>query len=81
MVSASPPTGGRFLGASVAMLDVLLLHLYIIECKLDRTAEEALRQINESNYAEPFAMDKRRIYKIGINFSSKTRGVEEWMID
>lgn len=56
-------------------------YIYIIECKLDRTAEEALRQINDSGYAEPFAMDKRRIYKIGVNFSSQTRGVEQWVVD
>ena len=56
-------------------------YIYIIECKLDRTADEALRQINDSNYAAPFAMDKRRIYKIGVNFSSQTRGVEQWVIE
>ena len=56
-------------------------YIYIIECKLDRTAEEALRQINDSGYAEPFAMDKRRIYKIGVNFSSQTRGVEQWVTE
>ena len=56
-------------------------YIYIIECKLDRMADEALRQINDSNYAAPFAMDKRRIYKIGVNFSSQTRGVEQWVIE
>ena len=56
-------------------------YIYIIECKLDRTADEALCQINDSNYAAPFAMDKRRIYKIGVNFSSQTRGVEQWVIE
>lgn len=56
-------------------------YIYIIECKLDHTADEALRQINDSNYAAPFAMDKRRIYKIGVNFSSQTRGVEQWIIE
>ena len=56
-------------------------YIYIIECKLDRTADEALRQINDSNYAAPFAMDKRLIYKIGVNFSSQTRGVEQWVIE
>lgn len=56
-------------------------YIYIIECKLDRTADEALRQINDSDYAAPFAMDKRRIYKIGVNFSSQTRGVEQWIIE
>ena len=35
-------------------------YIYIIECKLDRTADEALRQINDSDYAAPFSMDKRR---------------------
>lgn len=56
-------------------------YIYIIECKLDRTVDEALRQINDSDYAAPFAMDKRRIYKIGVNFSSQTRGVEQWIIE
>ena len=56
-------------------------YIYIIECKLDRTADEALRQINDSDYAAPFAMDKRRIFKIGVNFSSQTRGVEQWIIE
>lgn len=56
-------------------------YIYIIECKLDRTADEALRQINDSDYAAPFSMDKRRIYKIGVNFSSQTRGVEQWIIE
>ncbi len=56
-------------------------YIYIIECKLDRTAEEALRQIDDFGYAKPFAMDKRRLYKIGVNFSSQTRGVERWVVD
>ena len=54
--------------------------IYIIECKMDRNAEEALQQIEEKNYAAPFAMDKRTVSKIGINFSSKTRGVENWKL-
>lgn len=56
-------------------------YIYIIECKLDRTAEEVLRQIDDFGYAKPFAMDKRRLYKIGVNFSSQTRGVERWVVD
>lgn len=55
-------------------------YIYIIECKLDGSAEEALQQIEAKNYAAPFAMDKRTIIKLGINFSSKTRGVESWEI-
>ena len=45
-------------------------YIYIIECKLDGSAEDALQQIESKNYAAPFAMDKRTIIKLGINFSS-----------
>ena len=64
-------------------MDVLIQtsdYIYIIECKLDGSAEEALQQIESKNYAAPFAMDKRTIIKLGINFSSKTRGVESWKL-
>ena len=49
--------------------------------KLDGTADEALKQIDDKGYAEPFKSDGRQIYKIGVNFSSETRGIEEWKIE
>lgn len=55
-------------------------YIYIIEIKLDGSADEALRQINEKGYAEPFAADSRKKYKIGINFVSDTRGIGEWKV-
>lgn len=64
-------------------MDVLIqtsYFIYLIECKLDGSAEDALQQIEEKNYAAPFAMDKRTVIKIGINFSCKTRGVESWKL-
>ena len=64
-------------------MDVIIptsAYIYIIECKLDGSAEEAMQQIEAKNYAAPFAMDKRTVIKLGINFSSKTRGVESWKI-
>ena len=56
-------------------------YIYIIELKLDKTAEEALRQIKENNYARPFQSDKRKLYLIGVNFSSETRTVEKWVVE
>lgn len=53
-------------------------YIYVIECKLDRTADEAIKQIENNGYAEPFLMDKRKLYKIGVSFSSETRGVAEY---
>ena len=56
-------------------------YLYIIELKLDKSAREALNQINEKNYALPFAADGRKVIKIGINFSTKTRTISEWEME
>ena len=55
-------------------------YIYIIECKLDKSAQEALQQIEDKQYAAPFAMDKRKLYKIGVNFSTATRRISEYEI-
>jgi hypothetical protein len=54
-------------------------YIYVMEFKLNGTAEEALAQINDKNYALPFAADGRRLIKIGVNFSSQTRNIERWI--
>jgi hypothetical protein len=56
-------------------------YTYVMEFKLNGTAEEALAQINDKNYALPFAADGRRLIKVGVNFSSTTRNIERWIID
>lgn len=55
--------------------------VYIMEFKLDGTAEEAIKQINDKHYAQAFNADKRKLYKIGINFSNKTRNIERWIME
>ncbi len=55
-------------------------YIYIMEFKLEGSAEEALRQIEEKGYALPFAGDSRQLYKIGVNFSFKTRNIESWIV-
>ena len=56
-------------------------YVYIFEFKLDGTAGEALRQINEKGYALEYASDKRRIYKIGAVFSSETGTIADWLCE
>ena len=53
-------------------------HIYVIELKRDGTAAEALAQIEEKGYAEPFAADSRALHLIGCAFDSKTRLLTEW---
>lgn len=52
-----------------------------MEFKLNGTPEEALQQINDKYYAQPFEADERKLFKIGVNFSAKTRNIEKWLID
>ena len=54
--------------------------VYIFEFKIDKSADAALRQIEEKGYARPFAADSRPLYKIGVNFDSQKRCVTEWKI-
>jgi hypothetical protein len=56
-------------------------YTYVMEFKLNGTAEEALAQINDKNYPLPFASDDRKLIKIGVNFSSTTRNIERWIVE
>ena len=53
-------------------------YVYIFEFKLDGTADEALRQIEEKGYALEYVSDARTLYKIGASFSSETGTIGEW---
>ena len=53
-------------------------YIYIFEFKRDKGAEDALQQIEKMRYAEPFAADARRLFKIGVNFDSESRMLTEW---
>lgn len=55
-------------------------YVYIIELKYDGSAEQALKQIENKRYDRKYRMDGRRIIRIGVNFSSKTRCIEDWKI-
>ena len=53
-------------------------YVYIMELKMDAGADEALQQIEDKGYAKPFAADPRKLFKIGVGFSSETRRIKEW---
>ncbi|WP_294629430.1 ATP-binding protein [uncultured Bacteroides sp.] len=55
--------------------------IYVMEFKLDGTAEEALRQIDEKHYTFPFeAGSKHQLFKIGVNFNAQMRNIEKWVV-
>ena len=64
-------------------IDLLLQtkdYIYIIEIKIDNTADVALQQIEEKGYAKPFVNDPRKIFKIGVSFSTANRRIVDWKV-
>ena len=55
-------------------------YVYVMEFKLDGSAEQALQQIEDKQYALPLAKDSRKVYTIGVNFSSETRNIDKWIV-
>ena len=56
-------------------------YVYIFEFKLDGSAQEALRQIEEKGYTRPYATDPRKLFRIGVNFSSETGTISEFEVE
>jgi len=54
--------------------------VYIFEFKRDDSVESALKQIEDMHYADPYAADKRKLFKIGVSFDSKTRRMVDWKV-
>ena len=54
--------------------------IYVFELKVDKSAEEALAQIDEKGYMLPYHSDGKRLVKIGISFDSTQRTISEWKI-
>lgn len=55
-------------------------YVYIFEFKLDGTATDALQQIEDRGYAREYAADARRLYRVGVGFSSETGTVCDWAV-
>jgi hypothetical protein len=55
------------------------MHVYVMEFKVDKSAETALRQIKEKRYADKFRLEKgKTIHLLGIAFSSTGHTVQDW---
>jgi len=71
-------------GTSDGRIDNLIRignNVYIFELKLDKAAELALNQIIAKEYHQKFQSEYDKIYLIGVNFSSKTRNIENFKVE
>jgi hypothetical protein len=55
-------------------------YVYVVELKIDSTPEVALKQIEDKGYAVPYLEGSRKVYKVGVNFSTKERTLSEWKV-
>lgn len=56
-------------------------HLYVMELKLDKDAETAMRQINLKDYPRRFALCGLPVVKVGVNFDRKNHTISDWKIN
>ncbi len=55
--------------------------IYIFELKFNKSAREAMDQINIKNYPERFAQYNLPITKVALNFDSDSRNISEWLVE
>ena len=56
-------------------------YVYVMEFKMDGSAQSALEQIRERGYTKPYLADKRKVFSIGVNFSSEKGTIEEYLFE
>lgn len=55
-------------------------YVYIWEFKFEKSAQEALDQIEANHYADPFKSSGKKIVCVGVNFSHEIRGIDEYLV-
>ncbi len=69
---------------AVGRADIVARHadgIFIFEIKVDQSAADALKQIHEKKYAEPYLVDERSLYAVGLNFDSASRHLADFAIE
>ena len=73
-----------FLSRTEVRIDLVLKtdkSIFIFELKYKKSADIAMAQISDKNYAKAFADDGRKVVKVGINFLENQRSIEDWVIE
>ena len=53
--------------------------IYVIEFKLNKSADNAMRQIENKDYAMKYRKEGKRIMLIGVNFDSEAGNITDWI--
>ena len=80
MLNVYVVTQQKCAGGRVDMVVHMPDTIYVVELKINGTAQEALDQINSRRYAIPYATSDKRVVKVGVSFSTETKTVEDWIV-
>ena len=56
-------------------------YIYCFEFKLDKTAQEAIKQIDDNDYLAPYRGKGKTLFKVGVNFNYEERKIEDWIFE
>jgi hypothetical protein len=56
-------------------------HVYVLEFKLNESAEKALQQIKDKDYPAKYVSENKQIQMIGINFNSRKKAIGSWKME
>ena len=56
-------------------------YAYVMEFALDGSAQSALAPLRAPGYTKPYLTDKRKVFSIGVNFSSEKGTIEEYVFE
>ena len=55
--------------------------VYVFELKVNDTAENALKQIDDKGHAIPYQTDDRRVVKVGVKYDMEARTPQDWVVE
>ncbi|MBR6191556.1 MAG: AAA family ATPase [Prevotella sp.] len=67
-------------GGRIDMVVLMPDTTYVFELKTEGTAEQALQQIDEKDYALAYETDGRNVVKVGVKMNAADRTIEDWVI-
>ncbi len=81
MLNVYVVTQQKCAGGRVDMVVHMPDTIYVVELKINGTAQDALDQINPRRYAIPYSTSGKRVVKVGVSFSTESKTVEDWLIE
>ncbi len=65
-------------------VDIVIMtrtRIYLVELKINKSAQVAMNQINLKDYRQRFSLSGLPVVKVGVSFDSATHNITDWLIE